>query len=197
MLKFKILLIILFFCISSRSFAQENFADTMNVSARNISWLITQLIPSPVMLNDANQDHSRLITSLRWNVIPVNLSFSANKYISPVQFFYINPVRRFTGSIELFVQPELSLASFKYGNMGRFAIGTGSRVMIPLKQKGEHLAMSLGGKYTFRKDLVGESTGYAGVEAGLYVLFNMIGLQVNYNFDKRNRYDFGMFIKFF
>lgn len=197
MLKFKILFIVLFFGINAKIIAQENYADTMDVSAHNISWLITQIIPSPTIYNDANDNESRLITGLRWNVIPLNISFNANKYISPVQFFYINPVRRFTGSIELFVQPELSLASFKYGNMGRFAFGTGSRIMIPLKQKGEHLAMSLGGKYTFRKDLAGESTGYAGVEAGLYVLFNMIGLQVNYNFDKRNRYDFGMYIKFF
>lgn len=192
--KIKILLVSFFVIAYSESFAQT---DSINVSARNVSWFVTQLIPSPVMFNDADENESRLIFGLRWNVIPVNFSFNANKHISPVQFFYINPVRRFTGSVELFVQPELSLASFNNGQMSRFGIGTGSRIIIPVKEEGEHLAVSLGGKYTFRNDRAGKSTGYAGIEFGTYFFFNMLGLQVNYNFDKRNRFDFGAYIKFF
>jgi hypothetical protein len=194
MYKIKIFLITVLVGFSINSFAQ---VDSMNTSLRNYTWLATQILPSPTIYNDANQSESLIIFGLKWNIIPLNISFNANKYVSPVQFFYINPVRRFTGSIELFVQPELSLASFKYGQMDRFGLGTGSRIIIPIKEQGEHLAMSIGGKYTFRKDRIGGNNGYWGVETSVYVLFNMIGLQFNYNFDKRTRYDFGMYIKFF
>jgi hypothetical protein len=58
------------------------------------------------IFQDADENNSRIQFGLRWQLIPVNISFRANDYISPVQFFMINPVRRFTGSFEVFVQPE-------------------------------------------------------------------------------------------
>lgn len=171
--------------------------DNTQVAKRNTSWILSQLIPSPVLFHDGNSDDGRLIYGFQWNITPLNISFNANEYISPAQFFYINPVRRFTGSIELFVQPQIPLASFKYGEMDRFGLSTGSRIMIPLKEQGEHLAMSVGGKYTFRKDRIGENNGYWGVETGVYALFGMAGVQFNYNFDNRTRYEIALYLKFF
>ncbi len=171
--------------------------DSTRAALRNRTWLATQLLPTPVLMHDGNETDGRLITSLRWQVIPLNFSFHANKYISPFQFFYVNPVRKFTGSIELFVQPELSLANFNYGNIGRFGLGTGSRITIPVKQQGEHMAISIGGKYTFRKDLLADNNGYWGIETGMYFIADMVGVQFNYNFDKRTRYNIGLYIKLF
>jgi len=171
--------------------------DNTQVSKKNLTWLGSQLIPSPVFFHDGNANDGRIISGLQWNVIPLNFSFNANEYVSPAQFFYINPVRRFTGSIELFAQPQISLASFKYGEMDRFGIATGSRIMIPLKEQGEHLSMSIGGKYTFRKDRLADNNGYWGVEGGIYALFGMVGLQANYNFDNRSRYEIAFYLKFF
>jgi len=190
-LKKLILTFLLLFSISASA------QDSTRISVRNKTWLLAQLAPSPYLMHDANGTEGRLISGLRWNIIPFNFSFSANKYVSPAQFFFINPVRKFSGSIELFVQPEISLASFKYGEMDRFGLATGSRITIPLKQRGEHLSMSVGGKYTFRKDRIGDNNGYWGIETGIYAIFNMMGLQFNYNFDNRTRYDIGIYFKFF
>jgi len=189
----KYLALVFTLLFSVNTYAQDN----TQVSKRNVSWLLSQFIPSPIVFHDGNSNDGRIISGLQWNVTPLNISFNANKYVSPAQFFYINPVRRFTGSIELFAQPQITFASFKYGEMDRFGIATGSRIMIPLKEEGEHLAMSVGGKYTFRKDRIGENNGYWGVEGGVYALFGMAGLQVNYNFDKRTRYEIAFYLKFF
>jgi len=186
--------IIFLSCIIAQTAAAQ---DSTRYSLRAWTWLATQTLPNPVLMHDGNETEGRLITTLRWQIIPLNISFHANKYVSPAQFFYINPVRKFTGSIELFVQPELSLASFNYGNMSRFGLATGSRITIPIKEQGEHMAISIGGKYTFRKDEIGDNNGYWGVEAGTYFFFDMIGMQFNYNFDKRTRYNIGIYIKLF
>lgn len=186
-------LILLLFALSNTASSQ----DSTRSSLRLWTWLITQTLPNPVLMHDANETEGRLIITLRWQIIPLNISFRANKYVSPAQFFYINPVKKFTGSIELFVQPELSLASFQYGKMSRFGLATGSRLTIPIKEQGEHMAISIGGKYTFRKDEIGENDGYWGIEAGTYLFFDMVGMQFNYNFDKRTRYNIGLYIKIF
>lgn len=109
----------------------------------------------------------------------------------------INPVRKFTGSVELFLQPEWAAATFKYSNLARFGLSAGSRITIPLTADGENFSFSLGGKYTYRKDLIGNNNGFWGIEAGGYAIYGILGVQLNYNFDSRTRYNVGFFFKYF
>jgi hypothetical protein len=109
----------------------------------------------------------------------------------------INPVRRFTGSAEIFVQPELAVYSFKYSELSIFGISTGPRIILPIYEKGENLSFSIGGKYTYRKNFSGDKDYYYGVEAGLYFFGGLIGLQYTHNFNTRTKYNFNFYIKYF
>lgn len=190
------IILIILFLTPIRAFTQERITDVENRSARNISWAISQLLPSPTWLSDMDDSHSSLTFALRWQITPVNISFNTNKYVSPVQFFFVNPMRRYTGSLEIFVQPEIATGSFEYGKYNKLGIGVGSRINIPLKNMGEHLYMSIGGKYTFRKSQIDDRNGYAGIEGGVYAIFGLLGIQANYNFSDRSRYNFGIYIKY-
>jgi len=175
---------------------EEKISDVEDKSKRNITWLITQLIPSPTWLNDRNESNNSFTFAFRWQVTPLNISFSNNKYVSPVQFFFVNPMRRYTGSLEFFVQPEIATGSLNNSGFNKIGIGVGSRLNIPVKHLGEHLYVSLGGKYTFRKNSLENRKGYYGIEGGVYAIFGVIGLQFNYNFDKNTKYNFGIYIKY-
>ncbi len=161
------------------------------------SWLPLQLIPSPVVYQDADNLNAKIQFGFRWHVLPLNVSFRTNQYNSPIQFFKINPVRRFTGSMEIFVQPEWTVTGFKYAGLSRFGLSAGSRILLPIKGDGEKMAFSIGGKYSYRDDFIGTNNGFWGIEAGVYVLFGVLGLQVNYNFDDRSRFDIGFYFKYF
>ncbi|MCB0721307.1 MAG: hypothetical protein KDC42_03290 [Ignavibacteriae bacterium] len=156
-----------------------------------------QLIPSPVFFQDQNEDNARVIFGLRWQVTPINIAFKTNKYVSPVQFFMINPVRRFTGSVEMFVQPEWTTTGFRYSNLNRFGISIGSRVILPIQGEGENLSASIGGKYNYREDFYSDKNSYLGVETGLYFFYGLMGVQFNYNFDSKTKYNIGLYIKYF
>ncbi len=91
---------------------EEKKKDVERPAVKLLSWTLLQAIPSPVYNHDASSVDGRLSFGLKWNIVPVNFSFAANKYVSPVQFFMVNPVRRNAGSVELFVQPEVSTAGF-------------------------------------------------------------------------------------
>lgn len=196
----KILLATLAFAaiISTDSFSQEKEYDfAFRKGTKNLNWALLQLIPSPYFDNDANENDARIQFGFRWQFIPINFSFRANRFVSPVQFFMINPVRRFSGSVELFVQPEVVTSSYKYSGFNAIGAGTGARVIVPIQEMGENIAASFGAKYTFRKnDITGED-GYPGVEAGVYFLGGMMGVQFTKNFHNNNEYSFGLFIKYF
>ena len=171
--------------------------DETNTPALLKSWLPLQLIPSPVVYQDSDKLNAKSQFGFRWQLIPLNISFRPNRYNSPVQFFKINPVRRFTGSMEIFVQPEWTVTGFQYAGLSRFGLSAGGRVLLPIKGDGEKISFSIGGKYSYRKDLVGTNNGYWGIETGVYVLFGILGLQMNYHFDDRSRFDIGFYFKYF
>ncbi|MGV8016739.1 MAG: hypothetical protein AB2L26_00950 [Ignavibacteria bacterium] len=190
----------IFFCVvflySGVSYSQVK--DTRSKPFTKYStWLLLQAIPSPGIISDANDDNARVQFSLKWQITPLNISFKANKYVSPVQFFMINPVRRFTGSAELFIQPEVVTSSFKYSGFDRFGLNTGARVIIPVQEMGENIAVSLGGKYTFRKNTFSGDNGYAGVEAGVYFIGGLFGLQFTKNFNANNLYSASFYFKYY
>ena len=176
---------------------KSNSQDFTSKSAEILSWTVLQVVPSPVFIQDANENNARVQFALRWQVTPLSISFRSNKYVSPFQFFKINPVHRFTGSMEFFVQPEWTTSSFKYSNFARFGLGAGSRILIPLKGDGETSVFSLGAKYNYRKDFISGNNGFWGIEAGIYAVYGVLGLQFNYNFDKRSRFNAGIFFKYF
>ena len=175
----------------------SNAQDYTNNTAKYLTWTALQLVPSPVFLQDSDGKNAGLKFGLRWQVIPINISFRANKYVSPAQFFMINPTRKFTGSIELFVQPELAISQFNYSGLNRFGVAAGSRITFPIKGDGEIFSGSIGGKYNFRKDDLDNTKGYYGLEAGFYVLYGIVGLQFNYNFTDKTKYNFGIYFKYF
>jgi hypothetical protein len=170
--------------------------DKTNKSAEYISWAVLQAVPSPVLYQDSDEKNARVQFGLRWQITPVNISFRANRYVSPFQFFLINPARKFTGSVEMFVQPEVT-SEFKYANLSRFGIGAGSRVTIPVSGDGQNVSVSLGGKYNYRKDFSGGNDHYFGIEAGLYVIYGILGIQFNYNFNSKTKYNIGFYFKYF
>ena len=192
--KLRILLILLFILsLKMNIYAQ----DSTNFGKMYTSWALMQLIPSPVLIQDSDNNNSKVQFALRWQIIPLNISFRSNKYTSPLQFFKINPVRRFTGSMDIFVQPEWTVTGFKYSGLSRFGISAGSRIILPIKGDGEKISFSLGGKYTHRKDDQTGKNGFWSAEGGIYFLFGFVGLQFAYNFDDRSKYSVGFYLKYF
>jgi len=184
------------YSFSQKSLSEITETDVERPVVKYLTWTMLQTVPSVTWIDDRNESSSSLKFALRWQITPLNISFSTNKYVSPVQFIMVNPMRRYTGSLEFFVQPEWVLSSMENSGYERFGLGVGSRVNIPLKNMGEHLYMSLGGKYNFRKNQVESKEGYYGLEAGVYALFGILGFQFNYNFDENYKYNFGIYLKY-
>ncbi len=190
----KFFLVIILFSLSINLYPQEL---KENKTKKYVTWSLLQLIPSPTFFQDSDNDNARIQFGFKWNITPINISFNPNKYVSPVQFIMIDPVRRFTGSAEIFVQPELATASLDYSDVSVFGISTGPRIILPIYEKGESLSFSIGGKFTFRKNFSGGKNYYFGAEAGLYVFGGMLGLQYTQNFETSTKYNFNIYIKYF
>lgn len=168
-----------------------------NKTAKYEAWALLQLVPSPTLYQDSDGKNSRLLFGFKWHITPINISFNPNKYLSPFQFFYINPVRRFTGSVELFVQPEAAAGTFKYANLSSFALSTGPRIIIPVQEMGENISVSIGGKYTYQNNFVDGKNYYGGIEGGVYFFGGLLGFQYTQNFDSRTRYNINFYFKYF
>ncbi|HMS65014.1 MAG TPA: hypothetical protein PKD83_07145 [Ignavibacteria bacterium] len=134
---------------------------------------------------------------MQWSVTPFNYSFNVNKLISHYSFFKVNPVRRLSGSAEIFVQPTWVTSNFEYSDLNRFFLSTGLRVYIPAIESGEYLAFSVGGKYRIRKNKNGASENTYGVELSSYTFFGILSLQFDYNFTGQSRYDLGINLKYY
>jgi hypothetical protein len=160
------------------------------------SWTLLQGLPTVSFFEDRNENDSRLKLGLEWQVTPVSFSFNSNKYVSRFNFFYINPAKRFSGSAELFFQPEFVPGGFKYADLNKFMFKTGGRVVLPIWQKGEYLSFSLGTGYNYQKTAGGDIKGSVTYEAALYSFFGMLGLKFNYNPNSLSRYNFGLYIKY-
>ena len=190
----KYFLIIIIFSLAGNLYTQDL---KENKTKKYVTWGLLQLIPSPTFFQDSDNDNARILFGFKWHITPINISFNPNKYVSPVQFLMINPVRRFTGSAEIFLQPELATASFDYSNVSVFGISTGPRIILPIYEKGENLSFSIGGKFTYRKNFSGGKDYYYGAEAGLYIFGGMLGLQYTQNFETNTKYNFNIYIKYF
>ena len=168
-----------------------------NKKAEYISWALLQLVPSPTIYQDADGENAEARFGLKWQVTPFNFSFDANKYVSPAQFFMISPVRRFSGSAELFLQPELATGSYTYSDREKFSLSSGARLIIPLFERGENLAFSLGAKYSIAKNKSGDKFDYPAIEAGLYAIGGIFGIQFTKNFNTDSKYNLSIYFKYF
>jgi hypothetical protein len=161
------------------------------------TWTLIQAVPSPVFFQDRNEDNARISFGLIWNIVPVNYSFGINKTVSPISILKVNPLRRFSGSAELNIQPEWTMSSYKYSDLSRFGLTSIFRIYIPVVEYGEYLCNSIGLKYTITKNKQGQSKNYFGVEFGTYTFFGMLGFKFTYNFDEVSRYNFGLNLKYY
>ncbi|HEY3251878.1 MAG TPA: hypothetical protein VGK25_12270 [Ignavibacteria bacterium] len=180
------------YCFSSSSQVKEE-----NSFLKLSTWAILQAVPSPTYFEDRNTANSRLKFGFEWQMIPFSYSFNTNKYLSKVNFFYIKPSKRFSGSAECFFEPALILSDFKYAELKKFMFKTGVRIILPVAQKGEYLSISFGAGY-YRQSGINEKI-YDGItyEAALFSFFGMLGLKFNYNQNAISRYNIGVYIKYY
>lgn len=187
-------LTIIFYMILFQNIYSQDRSDK---AAELTTWILLQALPSPSFFQDHNIENSGLRFGFTWNISPVNFSFNANKLISPVSFFKVNPVRRYGGSVELFFQPQWMTGEYEYSDLSRFHFKTGFRGYIPLLEDGERLALSGGFNYSLRKKKYsGDDNAYA-VEFGIYSFFGIIGLKFDYYLNGTNKYAFGINLKYY
>ncbi|MEJ7731077.1 MAG: hypothetical protein WKG00_17915 [Polyangiaceae bacterium] len=130
-------------------------------------WLLTQAIPSPETLfaEDA------VAFGLRWQLTPLLYSFGVHRRVPPWRVLVAEPLVRHSGSLELFGAPEYLALD---GVSSRWGLRAGLRAYFPVLHRGEYLSLSLGTS-VLRFD---DQTSMA-AEAGVYVLFGILGLQVD------------------
>lgn len=129
-------------------------------------WLGTQLLPSPQLV--WAEGAARF--GLRWQVTPLLYAFGQHPGLSPWRSLVVEPRQRYGGSLELFVSPELLL-----GPEAVAILRPGLRGYLPVVEHGEYLSASLAASYQ-RID----GQGGVSVEAGLYILFGILGVQLTY-----------------
>lgn len=193
---FKISAIIL--VINQCSYSQlknENFALKWG------SWLLLQTIPSPGFYEDRSEinignNSSGIKFGFSWQVTPISYSWNANEYVSNFSFFHIKPVKRFSGSGELFFEPVIIPGGFNKNNLNKFMFKTGIRLVFPVFHGGEYMSVSLGSGYYEQRSDIQKHSGIT-YEAGIYSFFGMLGLKFNYNQNALSRYNIGLYIKYY
>jgi hypothetical protein len=93
--------------------------------------------------------------------------------VNPWRFFIAEPFVRQSGSIELFVSPEYT--AYPGAIRDKWGIRSGIRSYFPLVEHGEGLSVSLGASHLYF-----HGAHSVGFEAGAYVLFGFLGLQMTY-----------------
>jgi hypothetical protein len=131
------------------------------------AWLVAQAIPSPLLV--IGREH--VGGGLRWQLTPLLYSFGIAE--RPLRTFYVTPIARHAGSIELHASPEWSCCA-PHGDVSWLLRG-GLRLYLPLIEHGEVLSWSFGGSYYH--SLGDRDGGFAG-DLGLYTLFGVFGLHV-------------------
>ena len=101
------------------------------------SWLPWQLVPNFTLTATSTQTPF----GLEWEATPLLYSFGISRLVSPWSSFIVNPVARFSGSIEAIVTGQFypsKLGSSHFGYSGQL-LGH-----VPLVERGEHLALNVG-----------------------------------------------------
>jgi hypothetical protein len=136
-----------------------------------VPWIATQLVPSPELAY--GQDRARF--GMRWQVTPLLFSWGIHRGLSPWRFLVAEPLVRQSGSIELFATPEYLFYGSSFADGWVFRGGV--RSYFPLVEHGEYLSVSVGTS-AFSFAGAGAHRWGAAYEAGAYVLFGMVGIQL-------------------
>ncbi|MBI5512619.1 MAG: hypothetical protein HY909_02560 [Deltaproteobacteria bacterium] len=132
-------------------------------------WALPQFVPSPAV----TVGRGEASLGLRWQLTPLLLALGLRRGVNPWRSFVVEPLVRHAGSLELHVGPEwLSLDR----NGHAWAWRSGLRAYLPVLERGENLAVSLGVSH-----LLTGSSHSAWVEVGAYVLFGVLGLQLGWS----------------
>lgn len=138
---------------------------TMSPLVASSVWALSQLVPSPLLIS--GKEH--VGGGLRWQVTPVLYSFGIAE--RPLRTFFVSPIARHSGSLELHLSPEWSCCA--PGDVSSWLLRTGLRLYLPLIEHGEQLSWSLGGSY-YRA----AGGGGAALDLGVYTLSGVLGLSI-------------------
>lgn len=131
-----------------------------------LPWVATQLVPSP----EVAMGNGGARFGMRWQVTPILFSWGIHRGLSPWRVLVAEPYVRQSGSLELYVSPEL----FATGSFGDgWALRTGVRSYFPVVEHGEYLSVSIGSSHLL---IAGRS--FAAGEVGAYALFGVLGAQL-------------------
>jgi hypothetical protein len=131
-----------------------------------LEWLLWQLVPSPELtIGDAGAGFG-----LQWQLTPLSYAFGIDRRLRPWRALIVEPIVRHSGSVELFFSPEYLARS-----ADRFGFRAGVRSYFGVLHRGDYLSVSLASAYLRFGD--SEAVAY---EAGAYVLFGMLGVQVSH-----------------
>ena len=128
-------------------------------------WAATQLVPSPQLVT--GKQH--VGAGLRWQLTPVLYSFGIAE--RPWRTFFVSPIARHSGSVELHVSPEWACCA--PAEASSWVLRAGLRLYLPLLEHGEQLSWSLGGAY-YRA----ASGGGTSADLGLYSFSGLLGVNV-------------------
>ncbi len=129
------------------------------------TWLMLQLLPSPGVIHA----RGRAALTLKWQLTPWLWSFGIDPRLSPLRTFVAEPAVRYSGSVELVVEPQYWAVFPAAGD--RFGARVALRSYFPVLHRGEYLSLSLssGGLWFPRQ-------GAASIELGAHILFGVLGL---------------------
>jgi len=130
-----------------------------------IYWMLAQGVPSP----EVGVGGASPAAGLRWQLTPLLYSFGIYRKLSPWRTFVVEPLTRQSGSLEVFFSPE-----FLSARTNEWIARTGVHVTLPLLERGEKLAVTLGAGVCF-----GAETS-ADFEGGVSILFGALGLFFSY-----------------
>ena len=128
-------------------------------------WGLTQLVPSPLLVTG----NERVGGGVRWQVTPLLYSFGIAA--RPVRAFFVSPIARHSGSLELHVSPEWACCA--PADQSSWIVRAGLRLYLTLLEHGEQLSWSLGGSY-YRA----AGGGGTAADVGLYTFSGVLGLTV-------------------
>lgn len=101
------------------------------------TWIDWQLVPNFTVTSTPPQAPF----GFEWEATPLLYSFGISRLVSPWYSFIVEPVARFTGSIEVVVTGQFYPYKLGTSHFGHSAQLLGH---IPLIERGEHLALNIG-----------------------------------------------------
>ena len=103
---------LLFFIILSSSVHAQ--AEREKPFIKYTSWAAMQLLPSPIFFEDNGSDKRGTEFGFEWQVTPLSYTFNPNKYLNHFSALIIKPVKKFTGSAEIFFTPQYAQPARTY-----------------------------------------------------------------------------------